>query len=418
MSEDPLVVLAAGKAAVQMAIAAARWAGPRIRAGLIVALEVGTGGPDDGARGDEAHGNDARGNDALAGFEAIAGGHPVPTESSERAGRRALELATSVSRDETLLVLLSGGASALMAVPASGLTLADKRATTQVLLRAGADIHALNTVRKHLSAIKGGWLAVRAGGRCRALVISDVVDNDLSVVASGPTVPDSSTFHDALDVLQRFGGESSYPAPVVARLKQGNLSRTPPARIIEDTPKPGDPRLARTTTAIIGSRLDAMTGASEEAEKRGYHVVTLPEPVVGEARVAARSYLRDVLAAAKELPRPVCVVSSGETTVRVTGNGKGGRNQELALALVEPLAHFENDIVLVSVGTDGVDGPTDAAGAWVDNDTLSRALANGVHPRDYLDENNSYPFFNACDGLIRTGPTGTNVGDLQVILLA
>src|SRR5206468_917831 len=184
------------------------------------------------------------------GFETIVGGHPIPTAASEQAGRAALVLAASVGVHEGLLVLLSGGASALMAVPANGVTLDDKRWTTDQLLRAGADIHALNTVRKHLSAIKGGRLAALARGVCRTFVISDVIGDDLSVIASGPTVADASTFRDALDVLQRFGGEAAYPAPVVQRFRQST----------DETPKPGDASLARATTSVIGSRLDAMSG--------------------------------------------------------------------------------------------------------------------------------------------------------------
>lgn len=343
-----------------------------------------------------------------ASVERFVAGHPVPDENSERAGRRALELAGHLGADETLLVLLSGGASALMAVPADGLILDDKRQTTDRLLRAGADIYALNTVRKHLSAIKGGWLAARANSACITLIISDVVGDDVSVIASGPTVPDASTFADALDVLRRFGGEQAYPSAVVTRLR-GTAS--------SETPKPGDSRLARSTTTVIGSRLDAMVGAAAEAASRGYCVVRLDDPVVGEARVAAAAHVRRCLATLSGVMRPACIVSSGETTVRVIGRGKGGRNQEFALAATELLSGAE-PAVLASVGTDGVDGPTDAAGAFVDNETMSLARERGLDPQRFLDDNNAYAFFDAIGHLIHTGPTGTNVGDLQVILLA
>ena len=377
-----------------MAAAAAQRLGSRIRAGLVISAA-----------------------EALCphGFESMVGGHPLPTAASEEAGRQALAMADSLAADETLLVLISGGASALMAVPAHGVTLDDKRATTERLLRAGADIHALNTVRKHLSAIKGGWLAARTRGTCRALAISDVVGDDLSVIASGPTVGDASCFQDALDVLDRFGGAAAYPPAVVGRLQTGARG---PGGAVPETPKPDDPRLAETTTTIIGSRQDAMIGAATEAAALGYHLLRLDEPVVGDARTTAVSYLRAVLARADAVGRPACIISSGETTVHVTGGGKGGRNQEFALAAAEPLARLGADGVMASVGTDGIDGPTDAAGAVADRTTIERARAAGLSPDRHLSDNNAYAFFDALGDLIHTGPTGTNVGDLQVILLA
>jgi hydroxypyruvate reductase len=384
-------VVAAGKAAPAMARAASRRLGPRIRAGLVVGVIPGP---------------------VPERFELVVGGHPAPTDASVRAGRRALELAESVAPDETLLVLLSGGASALMAVPAAGLTLDDKRATTSLLLRAGADIYALNTVRKHLSAIKGGWLATRARGACHTLVISDVVGDDLSVIASGPTVGDASGFQDALDALRRFEGEDVYPRAVVAYVRRGAGGSE------VDTPAPGDPRLARSTTTVIGSRREAMAGALVEAASRGYHVLQLDEAVVGEARTAAAAHLRAVLARAGGVGRPACIVSSGETTVRVVGRGTGGRNQEFALAAAGPLSRLGAPGAVASVGTDGIDGPTDAAGALVDSTTIERAQAAGVSPGSFLADNNAYAFFARLGDLIHTGPTGTNVGDLQVVLLS
>ena len=232
-----------------MARAAAQTLGSRIRAGLVIGVTHA---------------------DIPDGFESIVGGHPLPTSDSEAAGRKALALAASVGADETFLVLISGGASALMAVPADGITLDDKRATTQLLLRAGADIYALNTVRKHLSAIKGGWLAAGVRGACRALAISDVVGDDPSVIASGPTVPDGSSFQNALDVLERFGGEAGHSPAVVSRLRRGASGTD---RGVQETPKPGDPRLSRTSTTVIGSRRDAVAGAAAAAAALGYHVL-------------------------------------------------------------------------------------------------------------------------------------------------
>ena len=383
-------LICAGKAATSMASAFARLRGPDIREALVVgAAPAGVG----------------------TVFESIPGGHPVPTAASERAGRRALSLAASVAADETLLVLLSGGASAMMAVPAEGLTLEDKRATTDRLLKAGADIHALNTVRKHISAIKGGWLAARTSAPTRTFAISDVVGDDLSVIASGPTVADASTFDEALGVLQQFGGLAAYPAPVVARLSAGQRGA------IGETPKPNDPRLAQTVSTVIGGRREAMDAAVAEAGSRGYHVVRVDAPVVGEARAASIAHFEALRARTAGLNRPVCIVSSGETTVHVTGHGKGGRNQEFALAAAEMLASLGAPAVVASVGTDGIDGPTDAAGAVADSTTTSRARAAGLGgPEGFLADNNAYQFFAALGDLIHTGPTDTNVGDLQIIL--
>ncbi len=380
-----------------MAAAAHHLFGVRIRVGLVISVAQ----PDVGAQ--------------MLPFEMIVGGHPMPTAESERGGRRALDIAAGLESDETLLVLLSGGASALMAVPADALTLADKQATTRRLLRAGADIHALNTVRKHLSAIKGGWLAARAPGACRTFAISDVVGDDLSVIGSGPTVPDASTFRDALDILQRFGGEggaAEFPGPVVERVTRGAGGDVP------ETPKPHDPRMARATTTVIGGRRDATDGAVRAAESRGYHVLRIDDAIVGEARIAGPSHLRAVLARASGVGRPACIVSSGETTVHVTGEGMGGRNQEFALACAGALASLGTAAAVASVGTDGIDGPTDAAGALVDSTTLERARAASLNPEFFLERNDTYRFFDTLGDLIHTGPTGTNVGDLQTILLA
>jgi glycerate 2-kinase len=387
-----LRVLCAGKAAAALASTVAELYGPRIRSCLVVGVAPSTL-PDQ--------------------FESIAGSHPVPTEESERAGRRALALAASLVEGETLLVLLSGGASAMMAVPAEGITLDDKRVTTSRLLKAGADIHALNTVRKHISGIKGGWLAARAPGASRTFAISDVVGDDLSVIASGPTVGDGTTFSDAIGVLQRFGAVSDYPRSVVARLMAGQRGELP------ETPKPDDSRLLGAMSTVIGSRRDAMAGAVAEAESRGYHVWCIDEPVVGESRSASQSHLQTVMTRAAHLARPTCIVSSGETTVHVTGHGKGGRNQEFALAMAATLATMGAPIVVASAGTDGIDGPTDAAGAVADPTTIARAQGAGIgDPDRYLGDNDAYAFFDAIGDLIRTGPTNTNVGDLQVVLIA
>ena len=339
--------------------------------------------------------------------------HPVPDERSVAAARRALAVAESVTPRGVLLVLISGGASALMAKPAGDLSLADKRRTSELLLESGADITEMNTVRKHLSAIKGGRLAVAAGGAVVTLAVSDVVGDNLSTIASGPTVPDATTFEKALDVLDRRGGSARYPPAVVRWLARGADGG------VEETPKPNDPRLTRSVATVIGGRLTAVDGASRAAEALGYRIHAIEQPVTGEARRAGAA-LVDVASWASMLrdAQPMCILASGETTVRVTGQGSGGRNQECALAMGLSLETLGSSVVAASVGTDGVDGPTDAAGAVVDTTTLARAKAAGIEePQRYLDNNDSYTFFNTLGDLIRTGPTGTNVGDLQIILI-
>jgi glycerate 2-kinase len=340
-------------------------------------------------------------------------GHPFPDEGSVAGARRALEVASESRSNELLIVLLSGGGSALMALPAPGITLDDKKRTARTLMEAGADIYELNTVRKHLSAIKGGQLAAAARADVVTLAVSDVVGDDLSVIASGPTVPDDSTFAAALEILARRGGEDRYPDAVTRRLRDGVRG------LIAETPATGDVRLTHSRARVIGAQRGAIDGARRAAEAIGYHVVVAQEPITGEARVAAPQHIERTARAVASLPRPVCVISSGETTVTVTGSGKGGRNQEFAFAMAQTIGALGPHAAAASIGTDGIDGPTDAAGAVVDPSTFERARAAGIQDPDrYLADNNTYVFFDRLGDLIRTGPTSTNVGDLQVILIA
>ena len=341
-----------------------------------------------------------------------ASAHPVPDGRSVAAARAVLEVAGAAHDGDLLLLLLSGGASALMALPADGVSLEDKQRASERLLREGAAIHALNAVRKHLSAIKGGQLAAVAGGPVLTLVVSDVVGDELSVVGSGPSVPDSTTFADALMALERHGGRDRYPAAVVARLTAGVSGAIP------ETPKAGDPRLSRSTARVIGGARCAVDGARAAAQSLGYVVHVIEEPVTGEARLAARGLVEAAARLAKTGSGHSCILAAGEMTVRVAGAGKGGRNQECALAMAHGLDEFGTAAVAASIGTDGVDGPTDAAGGIVDTTTLGRAEAAGLGPPgQYLEDNNSYVFLDALGDLIRTGPSNTNVGDLQVILI-
>ncbi len=345
-------------------------------------------------------------------LEGVVGQHPQPGPGSEDGGRRALAMVAAMPADAELFVLVSGGASSLMAVPAAGLRLDDKREATGVLLRSGADIYALNTVRKHMSAIKGGRLAAACPVASHTFVLSDVVGDDLSFIASGPTVPDPTTYGDALFVIDRFGGRAAFPPPVIEHLLAGARGERP------ESPKPGDPRLAHARTELVGGRHDAMRGAAADAAACGYTVVMLDEPIVGEARLAGAALARRAIAQRRVTNGPLCLIASGESTVRVLGRGRGGRNQELALAAAEVLAELTTPAVAASLGTDGIDGPTDAAGAIVDATTITRAMRAGLSPAAILANNNSYALFDAIGDLVRTGPSGTNVGDLQVFLLA
>ena len=345
-----------------------------------------------------------------AGLQWIPSGHPLPDERSVAAGRRALEVARRTDPAETLVVLLSGGASALMAVPAGNLTLDDKRAAVDALLKAGADITALNTIRKHLSAVKGGRLAAAAAGSTVCLAISDVVGDDLSVIGSGPTVPDPSTFQDAWSYVERFGVESLLTTAAKDYLRAGLEGK------IEETLKAGDPRCDRAITTVIGGRFNAMAGAADAARALGYGVATIDDPIVGDARTMGPVVLERARALAADRGRPLAVIASGETTVKVVGRGKGGRNQEIALSVAPALAQDSQDIALGSIGTDGIDGPTDAAGAYADVTTIARAREQALDAGAYLADNNAYAFFQQLGDLIITGPSTTNVGDLQIVL--
>jgi glycerate 2-kinase len=387
-----VTLLAAGKAAGAMVSGCLEILAPQVIGGLAIGLR------DD--------------DQAPMPVEWMVSSHPMPDERSVRAGRAAMAVARRLRDDDALCVLLSGGASAMLAVPVEDITLDDKRATTARLLVSGADITSLNTVRKHLSDIKGGRLSAATSARVLAWLLSDVVGDDTSVIGSGPTVGDATTFADALGVLDRFGGRASYPASVLAHLQAGAAGRHP------ETPKPGAPELARTTTEVVGSAADAVKAAATAAQRLGYAVVICDAPVIGEAREAARGHA-DWLTGqlAVHLGR-VCLISSGETTVTVRGKGIGGRNQEFALALAMAWEGEPRPVVAASFGSDGIDGPTDAAGARISRDTIARARARGLDASLALQANDSWPFFDALGDLMRTGPTGTNVGDLQIVLAA
>lgn len=389
LTSRPLHVLAVGKAAAAMAVAFSELSHLSVRR----ILAIGTHAP----------------ADLPATIEWLESSHPFPDSRSENAGNRALAMAQDVHSGEALVILLSGGASALMAAPIDGITLRDKIETTRRMMSAGADIHALNTVRRHLSKVKGGRLAAACVGATVTLAISDVVGDDLHAIGSGPGVPDQSTWADARAALLRFGGES-HAASVMAVVQRG-IDGT-----IADTPKPGGHATARAVARVIGSRADAMAGARQAAIDRGYQVDVVDDPITGEARIAGPEWLTRVQRVAAGRRR-ACVISSGETTVTVTGSGSGGRNLEFALSIAEAMAGWPA-AAMASVGTDGIDGSSGVAGAIVDATTMARARQAGLElPGSFLAANNSFAFFAPLGDVVRLGRTDTNVGDLQVLVI-
>jgi len=341
--------------------------------------------------------------------------HPVPDRRGLEAASEVAILAGSLGRDDTLLVLLSGGASALLPAPAAGISLADKARVTSLLLRAGATIGELNAVRKHLSELKGGGLArAAAPARVICLVLSDVVGNDLSTVASGPTVPDTTTFADAVEVLRRRSVWAAAPESVRCRLQAGARGRIP------ETPKPSAPFFRGVVTRVVGSNRLSLEAAAREARRLGLNALILTARLEGEAREAAlvlAGILRECVESGRPAVRPVCLLAGGETTVTVRGEGRGGRNQELAAAAASPLATFPAHAVIASLATDGIDGASDAAGGVVDQQSLARARALGLAaPSSFLEANDSHGFLAPLGDLILTGPTGTNVMDLTALL--
>jgi len=382
-----LSVLGIGKAAAAMAAALEQRVGDRIRAGLVVTRD-GHGVP-------------------LARMALRESGHPVPDARSEAAGREVLAWVAALPESDVLVVLLSGGASSLVTTPLPGLDLADLATTTAALLSGGADIEAMNAVRKHTNALAGGRLALAARARrIQVLAISDVPGDRIDVIGSGPCAPDPSRYRDALAAIARFDPGRRTPDRILRHLEAGARGEA------EETPKPGDPRLARVETRLLGTNATALDAACERAAQAGLVPVRVGTVLRGEARrVGARiAALGDALAPGP----PRCLVFGGETTVTVRGGGRGGRSQELALAAAIAFQGRPR-IALLAAGSDGSDGPTDAAGAIVDGGTVARASVRGLDADAALAENDSYAFFRAEGGLLRTGPTRTNVMDLVLL---
>ncbi len=387
-------MIAAGKAAPEMASAMKTIVGARLSGGFVIAK-----------RGHVAF--------QLPGLEVIEAGHPIPDRAGLDASRRVEHLLRDLNARDLVLLAISGGASSLLPAPAAPVSLEAKQITTDLLLRAGANISELNAVRKHLSTLKGGQLAALAyPATVLALLLSDVIGDRLDVIGSGPAAPDSSTFHDALAVLGKFNLLDAVPLVVRQRLEQGAKGT------IRETPKPGDPLFQHVHNVVIGSNRLALDAAAKKAKVLGFRPLMLSSTMQGETREIARAHaeiLREVTSSGHPITPPACILSGGETTVTVRGKGTGGRNQEFALAAALAIEGLENVLVL-SAGTDGTDGPTDAAGALSTGATVSRATKLGFDPAAALRDNNSYPLFNALGDLIRTGPTGTNVMDVHLLL--
>ena len=387
-------VVGAGKATAKMALAVEALLGERIASGMVIVK---------------------RGHTVPLGrLKVIEAGHPIPDEAGVNATEGIIALLRRAAENDLILCLVSGGASALLSCPVMGLSLQDKQNTTQTLLHCGARIQEVNAIRKHISKVKGGRLAGLAyPATVLALILSDVVDDSIDNIGSGPTAPDSSTFLDCLSVIDRYGVREMIPEAVRSFLEQGASGKS------GETPKAGDAIFQKVQNLIVGNNRVAILAAKDRAEALGYHTVVLSSSIEGEARRVAIDHMmmaKDVLSDFNRLRRPACIISGGETTVTLQGNGMGGRNQEFALAAAIEIDGVEG-VVALSGGTDGTDGPTDAAGGIVDGTTVQRARERGLDARDYLQRNDSYPFLKTVGDLLTTGPTLTNVMDLRLILV-
>jgi len=390
-----IYVVGCGKAAAAMAKAMERLLGERITAGIVVVKY-----------GHLAH---------LSRIRIVEAGHPVPDRYGEEGARAILALVEPAGHEDLIFCLLSGGGSALLPLPAAGLSLADKQTAAKVLMASGATIHEINAIRKHTSSIKGGQLARAAHpATLVTLILSDVVGDDLDVIASGPCAPDASSFANCLSILDDYRIVTQLPAAVVEHLRRGAAGDIP------ETPKAADPVFRHGYQLIVGRNLDAIKAAAAEAERIGYPPLILSSMIEGDTCQAAilhAGIIKEVLKSGHPLPPPTCILSGGETTVVIRGKGRGGRNQEFALALAPRIAGCTG-VVALCAGTDGTDGPTDAAGAIVDGATIKRAEALGLNHRRCLRANDAYHFFKHTGELLITGPTNTNVMDMRVILIS
>lgn len=354
----------------------------------------------------------ALGSEPIAVLEA---GHPIPDGAGMEGARRIMKMARQSQKDDLFIFLLSGGASALLPCPAVGLSFDDKQSATRVLLQSGATIHEVNAIRKHLSCVKGGRLAqVCAPARLVCLILSDVIGDSIEAIGSGPTAPDPTTYADCLEIIARYGLADAMPGPALELLARGARGE------IAETVKPSDPVFGKVQNFIVANNCSALEAARDCAQAYGYEVSILTANMHGESRCVAEAhseYVKNIVNGKQRASRPLCLLSGGETTVSVTGTGVGGRNQEFALAAALAIENIRN-VVILSGGTDGRDGSTDAAGGIVDGTTIERARNRGLDARSFLERNDSYHLLQAVDDLLMTGPTLTNVMDLQITLVS
>jgi hydroxypyruvate reductase len=389
-----LFVIGAGKATAPMAAAMEEILGKRISSGIIIVKY------------------DHRAD--LSTIKMIEAGHPLPDKNGQHGAESILDLIKNSGKNDLVLCLISGGGSALMPLPFHGITLKDKQDINKVLLSCGATIHEINAIRKHISLIKGGRLAqVTYPATLLSLILSDVVGDDLDVIASGPSVSDSSTFAHCLKIFQKYKIQTRVPKAIINHIESGISGNVP------ETPKEGDPVFARTQNLIIGSNIESLMSAKQKAESLGYNVLVLSSMIEGETRHVAHVHgaiAKEIIKTGNPISTPACILSGGETTVTLTGRGLGGRNQEFSLAAATDISGDHN-IVILSAGTDGTDGPTEAAGAFCDSSTLKRAGEMGLDHLFSLANNDAYNFFNKLGDLFITGPTNTNVMDLRILLV-
>lgn len=389
-----IFVLGFGKAGASMAKAIEEILGERISAGIIT-VKYGH-------------------LEKLKTIKIQEAGHPVPDQNGHVGAQEIYNLASSADSETLVICLISGGGSALMPYPVNEVTLEEKQETTKVLLACGADIHEINSVRKHLSVIKGGGLAKAAyPATLITLILSDVVGDDLDSIASGPCVPDPKTFGDCSAIFAKYAIESGIPSTVLRYIEAGLAGTVP------ETPKSGQEFFKKTQNVIVARNFNALLQAKEKADELGYNTLLLSSMIEGETRDVAVNHMAigsEIELHGYPIEKPACMISGGETTVTIKGTGKGGRNQEFVLAAALRMKGVENCVVL-SAGTDGSDGPTDAAGAIADSSTLDRAALKGLDAHQYLENNDSYHFFDQLGDLYKTGPTNTNVMDLRILIV-
>ncbi len=391
---ERVLLIGFGKASIPMGEAAVGVLGDYLSEGILISKTISTR--------------------SISQITVLQGSHPVPDQRSIEGAQRIVDLLSTTTEKDLVICLISGGGSALLTLPVPGISLADIQILTKSLLACGATINEINCLRKHLSQVKGGQLAqLAAPAPVATLILSDVVGDPLDVIASGPTVPNSTTFADALGVIEKYGFSNQVSSRIVEHLQRGARGN------LADTPKAGDPLFVQVKNSIIGNNYLAAQAALKQANIENLNPMLLTTSMQGEARIAGQmlaAIAKQVVSTGEPIPRPACIIAGGETTVNIRGDGLGGRNQELALATVTDLAGLD-DVILITLATDGEDGPTDAAGAVVTGETLGRAKLSGLNPSEFLERNASYEFFDPLGDLLLPGPTQTNVNDLAFLTI-